>query len=77
MKKSEIIKRYKWKEFQMIPENNLVDIVPVIRGISLTELDILTTWEKHFRSVGAPYVITKNNKKADMPVLTMWSENKT
>lgn len=80
--KSQIIRRYKMKEFEMIPKNKLVDFIPAIRGNHTPELNILETWENHFRCVGAPYVVTSDvrkhlNGQLNIRVLTLWSEDKT
>jgi len=53
-----ILRYHKRAEFDMIRQERLVDIVGDC--YSNADLEILESWERHFKSVGTPFAVTKN-----------------
>lgn len=57
-KSTEVQKRYRWKQFQEIPQSKLWEFIGPITT-SQKDIAILATWEQHFKSVKVPYVVIK------------------
>ena len=63
----EIIETFMSDEFYMIPEENLIDIIPRINCKIPHEIQILDNWKAHFKSKKIPFQIRKNGN-----VLSLW-----
>ncbi len=77
-RQSVIVRYYREKEFLQIPENRLIDIIPIIAK-ARPELSILESWEKHFQNLKIPYCVKEKpgwvqGKVA--PVLSLWKERR-
>ncbi len=74
-----IIKRFKVREFREIPRHRLIDIVPSIIASRPKEMAILTSWEKHFRDLNIPHVITEmkvnHTTYGEVDIRTLWKED--
>jgi len=55
-----VIDYYKKNQFLKIADRYLMDFLP---DIYESELHILKSWEKHFKSIGTPYAITTTTRK--------------
>jgi len=56
--KNKILRYYKQDEFEKIPLGNLVDIVGDF--YTTGSMELLESWERHFKSVGTPFCVTRS-----------------
>jgi len=74
-----MISAYRQKEFEAIPEDMLVDIIPSIQRDNSYEMAVLGLWQHHFQKLGVPYAITaKTAYHGDRSIAyySLWKERR-
>ncbi len=72
--KEDVIRYFNEVDFLKIPRNKIMNIVLDIRQ---HELDILESWEGHFKTLEVPYAVTKTWYREygrKYPVWRLWKE---
>ena len=71
-----IIDSFLPEQFDKIRTDKIWDAIPTIHESSDSEMSMLETWKRHWRSVREPYVITRELGHQGRTVLTLWAERK-